>query len=202
MKKCFFSIIGALFLVVVASTALADTFVVTEAVTDYGSYVELDFTVSTDYTDIVEFAIGNNDAMSAWVNPDASNAPTFLTQGMVARKSELGWRVWTSSGYRYLTWLDNAMNFADYGAAFLFTSWNDTDEDYSGFLDVGFTNGYWGSTQLPIMSPFAAYSLSNTVMGPITGETSAVPIPGTIWLLALGLAGFVSARPGQRQESA
>ena len=97
---------------------------------------------------------------------------------------------WKTASGRALTWLDGADGFADYDQAFLYTSWGWGDSGYSGYLDRGFTNGYWGNTQ-QLASPFAAYSPTE---GTITGKTSAVPIPGALWLLSSGLFGLVTIR--------
>jgi len=156
-----------------------------------GGYYELYFTVDNTYSDIREFAVGNNNAGSVWVNVEALHAPSALTEGFIAEKDESGhWKVWKSDGYRYLSWLDNASGFDEYSKAFLYTSWGYLESGYDGYLEIGYTNGYGGNTQQP-MSPFAAYS---EVSGTITGETTAVPIPGAVWLLGSGIMGITVIR--------
>ena len=173
----------------------AASLIVTEAWEFHEGY-ELYFTVTNDgYTDIREFAIGNNDAEWAGVDTSLSDSPAFLIYGSLAEKIEGQWKTmiaWGEEGqiYRDVTWLDDATGFEDYTRAFLFTSWGWDCSGYSsGYLEEGFTNGYWGSTEM-LASPFAAYSESET----ITGETSAVPIHGAAWLFASGLLGLVGIR--------
>ena len=162
----------------------------------YGGYYELYFTVDNTYSDIREFAVGNNDAGSVWVNVEASHAPKTLTEGLIAEKDESGrWRVEKDGGYRDLSWLDNASGFDKYSKAFLYTSWGYSESGYNGYLEMEYTNGYGGNTQQP-MSPFAAYSEGS---GTITGETTAVPIPGAVWLLVSGIMGIMAIR--RRKET-
>ncbi len=175
-----------------ASSIAPPPFFVTEnsVYNSEGDYYTLSFTVDNDYTDIYEFAVGNNDAGSVWVDSGASNHSNNLTKGIIAQKDGNNhWRIYGPNP-RFLTWLDNAAGFDAYTTAFIYTSWGHDDTGYSGYLETGFTNGYSGDTQIP-SSPFAAYS---EVDGTITGETSAVPIPGALWLLGSGLFGLVAVR--------
>jgi hypothetical protein len=176
------------------------SFTVTEASEffDWGdgfTFYNLDFTVTNEgYADIREFAIGNNDADGACVNTGPFS-PEFLIDGLVAEKIGGSWKTqigWDAGPiYRPLAWLDGAAGFEVYTSAFLFTSWGYGDTGYSGFLEEGFTDGYWGTTAY-FSSPFAAYSeVSGTT---ITGETSAVPIPPAVLLLGSGLLGLVAVR--------
>ena len=175
--------------------------IVTEAWGNYDiiggyEYYDLDFTVTNNgYTDIREFAIGNNYADWVGVATSLSHSSDYLTNGVLAEKIDGQWKaiIYLESGTisRDLTWLDGAAGFDDYTMAFLFTSWEYSSSGYSGYLEQGFTNGYWGSTQMPA-SPFAAYSEGSGTT--ITGETSAVPIPGAIWLLGSGLITLVGIR--------
>ncbi len=197
-------LISVLLMALGVGPAMAASLTITEASVyheEYGGYYDLSFTVTNvGYTDILEFAIGNNDAGSVWVDTEASDPSDYLTKGLLARKDESGhWRImtdyngYTGPVYRYLTWLDNAAGFDDYTAAFLYTSWGWGDIGYSGYLEEGFTNGYGGDT-LGAMSPFAAYSEGNGIDNPISGQTSAVPIPGAVWLLGSGLLGLAVVR--------
>ncbi len=195
MKKGSKGILGMVVLISVllmalgSGPAMAASLTITE--TWNGSTV--DFTVTNDgFTDIREFAVGNNDATWAWVT-EASNNSNYLTKGLTASKDENGnWH--TDNGNRALTWLDNAEGFDGYTKAFLYTSWGSGDSGYSGYLETGFTNGYKGSTGMP-ESPFAAYSEGG---GTISGETSSVPIPGAVWLLGSGLIGLAAVRRGRK----
>ena len=198
MKKGSKGILGMLVLISVLLMALgagpamagvAASLTITE--TWNGSTVDFTVTNVGYENDIREFAVGNNDATWAWVT-EASNNSQYLTKGLTASKDENGnWH--TDNGNRALTWLDNAEGFDGYTKAFLYTSWGSGDSGYSGYLEIGFTNGYEGSTGMP-ESPFAAYSESLGVNNPITGETSAVPIPGAAWLLGSGLIGLAAVR--------
>jgi len=170
--------------------------IITESWDEYHRVVS--FTATNTYPDILEFAIGNNFAQEAWIEEDTANSE-YITDALVARRGEDGlWYAPNDYGYRPLTWLDNADGFENYNRAFLFTSWDDEETGYRGYLEWSFpepftTNGYRGQTVMP-SSPFAAYSEANGVANPITGETSPVPIPGAVWLLGSGLLGLVAVR--------
>ena len=189
-----------------SALAAGVAFTVTESSvyhSDYGGYYDLFFTVDNPFTaDIREFAVGNNNAGSVWVDGSASAPPDFLTEGRIAYNDggEEGssWYTWTNTGKRTLTWLNNASGFDGYSKAFLYTSWGYDNSGYNGYLETGFTNGYRGNT-LELSSPFAAYSEDAGVGSPITGETSAVPIPGALWLFGSGLLGLVAVR--RRKEA-
>jgi hypothetical protein len=168
-------------------SALANSFSATEEVTeDYGDAgVDLAFTVTNDgYEDIVEFAIGNPEGEIAWTDNSFN--------GVMAYKDEDGH--WTGGGDdRDLDWMDNATNFAGYDRAFLFTTWVEGEEGgfFTGYLELGTTYGYFGTTAGPC-SPVAAYSESEgTING---GEAQPVPIPGALWLLGSGLIGLAGFR--------
>ncbi|MCD4723024.1 MAG: hypothetical protein K8S13_24670 [Desulfobacula sp.] len=172
-----------------------------EVVMSFPDGDDLVFTITNDYTDIVEFAIGNPDALWAWVNP-TEFAPASLVYGAVAYKDFNGdWTTWVegydennTSYYRDLDWMEAPNSgFADYSQAFLFTSWGAAAAgdgfEYTGVLETGFTDGYAGISGLGPQSPVAAYSLSQgTING---GEAQVVPVPGAIWLLGSGLLGFI-----------
>ena len=197
MKKRSLVLVGLVILMLMAlgvGSAMAamasPSFNVTESSVDSGGYYTLSFTVDNGYVDIREFAVGNNDAGTIWLDDGASNRSSALTEGFIATKIDGNWKVWKNGGYRALTWLDDATGFDGYTAAFLYTSWGYDETGYSGYLETGFTNGYEGSTEQP-SSPFAAYSPTE---GTITGETSTVPIPGAAWLLGSGLFGLVAVR--------
>lgn len=119
----------------------------TLTITEEWNVTEVYFTVTNDgYTDIWEFAIGNNGAADAWVNGSASNPPSSLTEGFVAIKKKGHWVTSNYAEDRSLAWLDNALGFDSYTSAFLYTSWGYWDDGYNGYLDTGFTNGYRGTT--------------------------------------------------------
>ncbi len=191
--------LGFLALFVVAITALAagqaaaGTAALSLTITETWDGHNLDFSVTNSgYSDIYEFAIGNNypdHQLLPYVNPGASRAPQYLTNGAFAYKQDGNWFTDIEIGPRALTWLDHAEGFDAYNTAFLYTSWGLDDSDYSGYLEDGFTNGY-GAGSIHPQSPFAAYSESLGVNNLITGETSPVPIPGAVWILGSGLLGF------------
>lgn len=150
------------------------------------------FTVFNEYDDIQEFAIGNNTATYAgywhrdWI-PGVKPPTDILTVGTIATKTDGHWWVSNEGSPRYLTWMDEASNFDSFTKAFLFTSWEEGAEGYNGYLETGFTDGYFGDADEPA-SPFAGFSESE---GTIIGDTEAVPLPGAVWLLGSGLLGLV-----------
>ena len=146
------------------------------------------FTISTDCTDIVEFAIGNNTAATAWIDNGASTAPPYGWSGSIATKIGAAWYAGTSTADRELSWMSSAVDFEGYDIAFLYHTWQGAE--YGTALNIGFTNGFLGTGQAP-QSPFAAYSSG---FGTISGETTAVPVPAAILLLGSGLIGLVGLR--------
>jgi hypothetical protein len=106
---------------------------------------------------------------------------------------------WVSGYLRDLDWMEvPGSGFADYNKAFLFTSWQKNYDgvsgsgSFTGNLEVGFTDGYSGTTVSGPASPVAAYSPSEGMIS--GGEAQVVPIPGAIWLLASGLFGVAGFR--------
>ena len=81
----------------IAETAVFDVEEVWEDVGDVW------FTVYNEYTDIREFAIGNNSAIHAgyWHRDLPGDAPptAYLTVGTIAENSDDGWRVDDEGGY-------------------------------------------------------------------------------------------------------
>ncbi len=199
LRRCclgFLALLIAAMTAFAAEKAMADdtpSLIITEAWDGHN----LDFTVTNSgYTDVREFAIGNNypdQQLLPDVNLNASHRPRYLTNGALAYKQGENWVTDTPNGQRALTWLDHTEGFDEYNTAFLYTSWGYYDSGYSGYLEEGFTNGYGAGSVHP-QSPFAAYSESLGINNPITGDTSPVPIPGAVWLLGSGLLGLVTVR--------
>ena len=172
---------------------MANALTVNEEAGDWGM---ITFTVNNEYENIVEFAVGNNDAKEAevwWENQDRAN----LSNGYLATRTNEGWHAsYSISGevIRDVDWMNELVEFSDYDYAFLFTSWSEEEgnEYWGAYLELGETTGYVGHTKF-LGSPFAAYRTDGSV---VIGETthSAVPIPGAVWLLGSGLIGLVGIR--------
>lgn len=155
--------------------------------------VELFFSVDNTYSDIREFAVGNNGAFAAGYRDDLALNPTaHLIEAYVVHKVDGSWRTYdenSSDGWRQLTWMNQASNFDGFSTAFLYTSMCGDCSEFTGFLEMGTTDGYAGDALDP-QSPFAAYSESNGVNNPIIG-TTVVPVPAATWLFGSGLLGLV-----------
>ncbi len=148
------------------------------------------FTVNNSlYDNIVEFAVGNNDAGNASINYGASSPPPSGWWGNIAWQQNNQWYVsGGGTGTRDLDWLEYVTDFDNYSFAFFYSSYS--SGNYGTPLNTGLTNGFEGTTGGPC-SPFAAFDTSS---GTITGETTVIPIPGAVWLLGSGLIGFVAVR--------
>ena len=147
------------------------------------------FAVETTYSDIVEFAVGNNDAAGAFIDYGASSPPPSAWWGNIAWQSEGQWYVSGGGiGTRDLNWLENVTDFDNYSFAFFYSSYS--SGNYGTPLNPGLTSGFEGTTGGPC-SPFAAF---DTSAGTITGETTVIPIPAAVWLLGSGLIGLVGLR--------
>jgi len=151
--------------------------------------VELFFSVNNSYSDILEFAIGNNGAFHAGYSNDMTSPTAYLIEAAVVHKVDGIWRAATEEGWRELTWMNQASNFDSYTTAFLFTSKCEDCSEFSGFLELGFTDGYRGDALDP-QSSFAAYSELEGVDNPIMGTTTVVPIPAAAWLFGSALLGL------------
>lgn len=164
----------------------------------HGGFNGAYFTVNTTLSDIEAFAVGNDQAADAFIDYNnfygTISLPPEGWAGTIAYKSEGDkwyYDVWGEGGFSSiaLTWLDSAVGFDSYMFAFLFYGSSENT------LLAGFTDGFCGSTEFP-MSPFAAHTTLGTT---ITGETSAVPIPGAVWLLGSGIMGIMAIR--RRKET-
>ena len=160
----------------------------------YGAY----FTVNTTLSNIEAFAVGNDQAAEAFIDYNnlygTTSPPPAGWAGTIAYKGEGDkwyYDVWGEGGFSSiaLTWLDSAAGFDSYMSAFLFYGSSENT------LSAGFTDGFCGSTEF-FASPFAAHTTLGTT---ITGETSAVPIPGAVWLLGSGIMGIMAIR--RRKET-
>ncbi len=163
----------------------------------HGGFNGAYFTVNTTLNNIEAFAVGNDQATDAFIDSSdwygTTSPPPAGWVGTIAYKGEGNWyySVWEGGGFSSiaLTWLDGAAEFDSYASAFLFYGSSENT------LSAGFTDGFCGSTEFP-MSPFAAHTTIGTT---ITGETSAVPIPGAVWLLGSGIMGMMAIR--RRKET-
>ena len=180
------------------SVTNADMITINEEIkSDEDGIYGVEFTVNNDYTNIIEFVVGNNDAQDAYSLEDVNLCCGYIVKNIGGN--------WVASYYRDgdvirdVSWMNDLTEFDNYQYAFLFTSWyEDTDENghpiegWGKYLESGETSGYMGFTEV-MHSPFAAYIEGGTI---IVGETthSAVPIPGAIWLLASGCLGLIAIK--------
>ncbi len=193
-KRCGFAVLFlmvALFLWTAPAMSATSVVTITEE-WGHGGFNGAYFTVNTISSNIEAFAVGNNQATGAFIDYNnlygTTSPPPAGWAGTVAYKNEGNWYyyVWGEGGISPipLTWLDNATGFDSYTSAFLFYGSSENR------LSAGFTDGFCGNTGFPA-SPFAVHTTLGTT---ITGETTAVPIPGAVWLLGSGIMGIMAIR--------
>ena len=192
----YFSLFLTASLLITSNFAQSAALRVTESEGDRYGYenenVELFFSVNNTYSDILEFAVGNNGAFSAGYSDDLTSPTAHLIEAYVVHKVDGSWRTEddnSTDGWRQLTWMNQASNFDGYATAFLFTSKCGDCSEFTGPLETGITDGYRGDALNP-QSPFAAYSQANGVANPIIGTTSVVPLPAASWLFGSALLGL------------
>jgi hypothetical protein len=169
----------------------ANYLIVTE---DWDGQSTVEFSINTNYTDLVGFAVGTNySLLGAKVDFGATNsAPEGWTGAAAVKYDGMTWKMLESksdpfnSTYGDLPDFINLEAFSGYSSAFVFYS-----TDTPGVaLDSSFTNGFLGAV-FNEDSMFAAFKRDGKIL---TGETSVVPIPGAAILLISGLIGVFGIR--------
>ena len=151
------------------------------------------FSVNTDWTNVKEFAIGNDAPWHAGIYFDNVSSPPLDWHGEIIWREtdESHNQMWfDGNSFDHLAWLNDVEEFDEYGYSFLFTSYD--SGNYGSSLPYH-TDGYWGLLGSGLGSPFAVYSAQPNKPTIITGETvhaASAPEPATIFLLTSGLLGL------------
>lgn len=179
-----------LFMFLVPASVFAVAAPALEITESFDGNAIIEYTVNTQYDDIIGFAVGNNNYLYLWAQTSISGWKATVA---VDNPNKGGWVIpvyspGTPPVVKYNS-IPGGFNLGSlsangYGKAFLFY------KDAGSALPSGLSTGFFGLAYDPDSS-FVAFRANGEV---ITGETNLVPVPSAAILLFSGLIGLIGVR--------
>jgi hypothetical protein len=176
-----------------ASTVVGTT--VTEYYQQGDSEYFIEFVLDTNIADIETLVVGVNPnapgLKNAFINRSSYFAPPDYIDGFITSRDYDP----ENSTWSEFSWIDDLSGFDDYYEAFVYSSKDNENDIAAGYFNVGRTSGLMAIATM-YASPAALKLSDGTIieLETIDASTTAVPIPGTVYLFILGLIGLLTLR--------